>query len=69
MPRNSVNDFEFINLLKLHSGKWYEVCIISTDDINEKPEVIAKFLSSKDCSDFADMYKTNHAGFTKLIIR
>jgi len=54
---------------KQHSGKWYEVIIFCTTDRNEKPDVIAKFISPDDALNFAEMYTKTKTGYLELIVR
>jgi len=57
------------DLTKMHSGKWYEVCIISTNDENEKPDIVGKFIYINDAIHFADYFNNAYAGFLEIIIR
>jgi len=47
---------EFIDETRKHTGKWYEVCTFCTKDPNEKPEIIAKFVSKFEAVKFAKDY-------------
>jgi len=64
-----MNEDYISDLTKWHTGKWYEVCILSTNDPNEKEEVIAKFKSLNDAKRFASLYVSYSVGFHSVIGR
>ena len=64
-----MSEIQILDYTKQHSGKWYEVGILSTEDRNEKIDIVAKFVSKVDAKNFADMYKKTNFGYIYLVIR
>jgi hypothetical protein len=56
------------NLLKDHSGKYFEVCTFATNNNDEKCEVIGKFLYKCDALFFFENLP-NQQAYHEIIIR
>lgn len=64
-----MTEIKILDYTKAHSGKWYEVGFLCTEDRNEKIEIIAKFISKVDAKSFSEMYSKTNTGYIYLIIR
>jgi intein-encoded DNA endonuclease-like protein len=63
------NEIKIVDLTKSHSGKWFEIGTLCTNDPNEKLEIVAKVIDLKGALAYAEWYKTHIVGYHTIVIR